>query len=487
MAISLRDPALLDPALRDPALRDRALRGPAIRSPLSWLLFGVLLLAQQAAYAFCGFYVSSAPTKLFNHASQVVLAHQGRRTVVTMANDFKGDVRDFAIVIPVPVLLAREQIHVAERRLIDHLDAYTAPRLVQYFDEDPCAARLEMDKMSAVAAAPTAMGHVAARQARNAGVTIEARYTVGEYDILILSAKQSDGLIAWLQGNGYRIPAGAAQVVGSYLRQGMHFFVAKVNLEAQRQRNAGGGFDDLRPLQIAYEHDRFMLPIRLGTVNAQGAQELFIYGLTATGRLETTNYRTLRLPSDVNLPEFVQPDFARFYRALFGRQTLLNDGRVVFTEYAWDMNSCDPCAAEPLSRDELRELGVSWTDVAQVPRGGAFFAPTPSSGVFVTRLHVRYDGAHFPEDLMFRETGDRQSFQGRYVLQHAFRGPANCPAAQQYFAEDLPARQAREVATLADLTGWDLGRLRARLPSLPPLADRAVPAGQDRWWRRLWQ
>ena len=471
------------------------------RRPLRWLLLVALLSDAQSALAFCGFYVSSAPTKLFNHASQVVLAHQGRRTVVTMANDFKGDVQDFAIVIPVPVRLARDQIHVAERRLIDHLDAYTAPRLVQYFDGDPCAIRADANAAYDMAFSAAPAMRLQERRAINLGVTIEAKYTVGEYDILILSAKQSDGLITWLQASGYRIPEGAAPVVASYLRQGMRFFVAKVNLKEQARARAGGAYKELRPLQIAYEHDRFMLPIRLGTVNANGAQELFIYGLTSSGRLETTNYRTLRLPSDVNLPEFVEPQFAQFYRALFGRQTMINDGRVVFTEYAWDMNSCDPCAAEPLSNDELRELGVSWTDGPQAQQRGAFmFAPSPlPSGVFVTRLHVRYDGAHFPEDLMFRETGDTQNFQGRYVLQHAFKGAATCPAAEQYFAQELPQRQVREVATLARLTGWDETKLRAQLPTqslahlpahvLPESTDsvRTRPAAADvPWWRQIW-
>ena len=33
-----------------------------------------------------------------------------------------------------PTFLKREQIHVGEKALVDHLDAYSAPRLVEYFD-----------------------------------------------------------------------------------------------------------------------------------------------------------------------------------------------------------------------------------------------------------------------------------------------------------------------------------------------------------------
>src|SRR5436853_5127548 len=106
------------------------------------LIFGVVAAA--AAYngtallGFCGFYVAKADSKLFNKASQVVLVRQGDRTVLTMANDFKGDPKEFAVVIPVPSVLQKEQIHIGEKALLDHLDAYSAPRLVEYFDEDPC-------------------------------------------------------------------------------------------------------------------------------------------------------------------------------------------------------------------------------------------------------------------------------------------------------------------------------------------------------------
>ena len=98
------------------------------------------------AQAFCGFYVAKADTTLFNKASQVVLVRDGNRTAITMANDFDGDVEDFAVVIPVPTRIEREQINVGDRAIIEHLDAYTAPRLVEYHDPDPCQVyrRMEM-------------------------------------------------------------------------------------------------------------------------------------------------------------------------------------------------------------------------------------------------------------------------------------------------------------------------------------------------------
>ena len=86
--------------------------------PLALLLWAALAPAARSASAFCGFYVAKADTKLFNKASQVVLVRDGDRTVLTMANDFKGDPKEFAVVIPVPTFIARGQIHVADKALI---------------------------------------------------------------------------------------------------------------------------------------------------------------------------------------------------------------------------------------------------------------------------------------------------------------------------------------------------------------------------------
>ena len=428
-----------------------------------------------SAQAFCGFYVARADTSLFNRASQVVLVRDENRTVITMANDFEGEVEDFAIVVPVPTMIEREQIHVGDRAIIQHLDAYTSPRLVEYHDPDPCMRydRREMLEMDSSLPATSAQRKMAAR---SKGVTIEASYTVGEYDILILSASQSDGLIRWLNDNGYRIPKGAGRVVDSYLKQDMRFFVAKVNVEAQSKL----GYQYLRPLQVAYESNKFMLPIRLGTLNAKGKQELYVYALTRTGRVETTNYRTVKLPTNTDVPEFVQGEFADFYRAMFDKQTRAEKDRAVFLEYAWDMAWCDPCAADPLSAKELRQLGVFWID-GDGAKGARKIAPASAQNVFVTRLHVRYDRDHFPEDLVFQETGDRQNYQGRYVIRHPWKGATSCDATE-YFAE-VRNRQEREAQMLASLTGWNIDDIRSKIS----FAEGKSPeTGKEPWWKRLW-
>ncbi len=420
--------------------------------------------AAAPAAAFCGFYVAKADTRLFNKASKVVLARDGDRNVITMAPDYQGSLSEFAMVIPVPTVIQRSQINVADPALIEKIDAYSAPRLVEYFDSDPCNPREQIVVTGRRVTAPAMVGaQSGSSRARALGVTIEAQYQVGEYDILILSATQSNGLVTWLTENGYRMPPGAGPVVGSYLKQNMKFFVARVNLE----RQAAGGYSQLRPIQVAYEHRKFMLPIRLGTVNAAGPQELFVFTLTRNGRVETTNYRTVKLPSNLDVPVFVKAQFPQFYKAMFSTAVTREQMRAVFLEYAWDSRSCDPCAGEPLRPDEARKLGAMWLGES----GG--------NDVFVTRLHLRYTRDSFPEDLMLQETGDRENFQGRYVLRHAYTGPARCEAGRRY-KQDLVRRWEKEAQTLANLTGWGINDVRGKMK----LSGKAPEP--EAWWDKLW-
>ena len=148
---------------------------------------------------------------------------------------------------------------------------------------------------------------------------------------------------------------------------------------------------------------------------------------------------------------------------------------MVFLEYAWDMKWCDPCAANPLSSDELRDLGVFWADGAR----------NQPPNVFLTRLHVKYDAAHFPEDLVFQETADRANFQGRYMLRHPWKGAQSveepCGAAREY-RRRVRERQDQEAVNLASATGWNLSDIRKKMG-----LGVEAPIEPARWWQRIWK
>ncbi len=436
------------------------------------LIFVVVFCHPLAAWGFCGFYVAKADAKLYNKASQVAIARSGDRTVLKMANDYQGNVKDFAVVVPVPTVLQKEQVRVGNPKILERLDAFSAPRLVEYFDPDPCAL-VEYYEHAPLAGARSSQEATNTKNSNNLGVTVEARFSAGEYDIVILSAKESDGLETWLVRNGYKIPKGAKQLLKPYIRQKMKFFVAKVNLDKFEET----GYQYLRPLQITYRSPRFMLPIRLGMVNATTEQDLIVY-ILSQGQAELTNYRTVKIPSNVSIPLFVKNEFGRFYKSLFQTAYEKEDRKVAFLEYAWDMSNCDPCSAEPLNREELEQAGVFWLDAnhRSAPFGGSF---APSGEVFLTRLHVRYTRDKFPEDLIFQQTSNRENFQGRYILQHPFTGEIKCRAGREY-KRSLAKRFEQEAQTLAKLTNWNIQDIRRRMQ-----LEGQQNTSSTSWWRLI--
>ena len=98
----------------------------------------IMLLTSSQLMAFCGFYVAKAGSELYNNKSEVILVRDGNNTTITMSNDFTGNVKDFAMVVPVPNVLNREDITVVDRSIFSSLDAYSSPRLVEYYDQNPC-------------------------------------------------------------------------------------------------------------------------------------------------------------------------------------------------------------------------------------------------------------------------------------------------------------------------------------------------------------
>lgn len=422
---------------------------------LIYSLVSFVVMAAGPSSAFCGLYVSRADGDLYNEASKVVMVRDGNQTVITMAADYQGEPSEFAMVVPTPGVLARDQIRTVKAEILAAIDAYSAPRLVEYEDDDPCQPMVEMP------AEPAAMGRLFDRAAEPQrhrgpaafGVNVEAEYTVGEYDIVMLGATQSDGLVQYLLQEGYNIPDGAETVLGDYINGGMKFFVARINLDRH------DGASNLTPLQLSFTSKAFMLPIRLGQVNAKGHQDLLLMTLSKKGRVHTQNYPLHRVHTDQEIPIFVRQRFGEFYKAMFDRTVGTIGGSGILMEYAWDMAWCDPCAADPLSNEQLSELGVGWLNEDA----------NAGQDVFVTRFHARYDDS-FKEDIVLVETQNRENFQGRYVMREPFEGAFTCDASD--YVDRVKARTVEEADTVERLTGWPRRRINEEITRSVPAAYR---------------
>ena len=421
------------------------------------------------AAAFCGFFVSGADADLSNDASQVVLMRKDQRTVLTMSNNYKGPAKDFAMVVPVPVVLQKDQVKTLPATVFKKIDQLSAPRLVEYWEQDPCRA---IRKYKARARPSKSSGSRRKRSSKKRseklGVTVEAEFVAGEYQVVILSAKEAGGLETWLREENYNIPAGASEALGPYIQGGMKFFVAKVDItKVKRDQN---GAIQLSPLRFHYEDKQLRLPVRLGLLNASGKQDLIVYILHPKSRFEVANYKNVFIPSNLEVLDDVRQRFGTFYAELFDRTLAKAGGRAVITEYAWQTSSCDPCPVPPLQASDLFTLGgdvlgtgggggplkkirsrgkrrrPSKRPMRRGGRGQPFFGSF--SSWVLTRMHTRYDQKTLDEDLVFVEAGpvvggrgsqgisrekpgavnpaSTNNFQGRYIIRNYWEGAVAC-------------------------------------------------------------
>ena len=399
------------------------------------------MLAPTEAQAFCGFYVSGADQEMFNNATMVVMMREGTKTVLSMRNNYEGPPEGFAMVIPVPQVLEEENVKVLKDEVFTRVDQLAAPRLVEYWERDPCykpdVRVYEDDGDGAVLEG--AMAPEEEPSEPELGVKIEAQFDVGEYNVVILSAKESNGLEKWLEQEKYNIPKGAAPVLKPYIEGGQYFFVAKVDPKKVTFKD---GQAQLSPLRFHYDSKEFSLPVRLGLLNAKGHQDLLVHILAKKQRYEVANYKNVTIPTNILVKDHVRDRFAEFYATLLDR-TLEENPKAVITEYSWDASTCDPCPVPALRPDEIMSLG------------GDIIQEANQRGVVLTRLHARYTKDDLEEDLIFKKAdpivggrgtpsgenpkmaeegskpGSYNNFQGRYIMLNYWEGKIECENPQR--------------------------------------------------------
>ncbi len=396
----------------------------AIVAALVFLCGGVFSPPKSARFLRL-FYVSGSNEGLYNDATQVVLMRDGKRTILSMQNHYDGPPEDFAMVVPVPVVLKEEHVKTLPHDIFKRVDQMASPRLVEYWEQDPCNPYVDdlRDRKQRFSAGGGPK--VPSKPTSIASVKIEAQFEVGEYEVVILSATDSMALDTWLRKEKYNIPAGAEPMMKPYIESGMFFFVAKVNLKKVKREN---GRAVLSPLRFHYDTDTFQLPVRLGLLNARGPQDLIMHILARGQRYEAANLPNATIPSNIEVKDEVRSRFGEFYAALFDKTLEKNPGAVV-TEYSWDAGTCDPCPGPTLTGADFLTLG------ADVLPG------QPQGGFVLTRLHARYTAAELKDDVVFQAAspivGGREhvvsagglekgatassmnNFQGRYIINPA--------------------------------------------------------------------
>ncbi len=422
-------------------------RKPALMSVVS---IALLTLVPQVASAFCGTYVGSPGSEATNAGSRIVIARDGQDTVLTMANDYSGDLSEFGMLIPVPATLSLNDVSVVPPAAINALDEYTGPRLVSYSQEQvesgavnqnsnvrwvdgeqPAAATTSSGcGPSSSSSAPSDSGYQTTTTTTTTttdywtdigdesfdAVVLEEVSTVGAYDLTLLSADDGDSLALWATNRGLDIKPETAAVLDAYIDGGAWFVAAEVSLDAQNL-----DFRWLPPLQMRYTSAMVSLPIRLGTTSSAGVQEMLIFTLNHQneGWTGISNYSEAPIQSECL---YDGTNFGSFYRdrahdALAPEVTGVFDDTADtaapvedvkatwLVEYGWSSGKCDPCTDESdigLEEDTVTDLGWEHT----------------VNDIYVTRIRMRFGPEEIDQDLVLYSSYIPFNSQLRYI-QHA--------------------------------------------------------------------
>ena len=430
----------------------------------------VVAAAPGRAQAFCGFFVAGSDAKLTNNATQVVLMRKGNRTVLSMSNTYQGPPENFAMVVPVPVVLQKEDVKTLPADVFDRVDSLSAPRLVEYWEQDPCQPTVRSLRAWAAWAWREARG--AERQdgerPRREDRGAVHRRRVPDPDPVGEGLDRARDLAAARElqhpaGRGRGAGARTSATVEVLRRQGRH--------QEGEARRAG------RRAAVAaafpFDANELRLPVRLGLLNAAGKQDLIVNVIHPTSRYEVANYANTFIPTNLEVADGVRNNFAAFYAELFDATVEKMGRKVVVTEYAWQTTGCDPCPAPPLSptisrRWPRRPRGASRrAGRLDAPRGGC--RRRPVVGADAAARPLQQGDAVRGSDLPRGEAGDGRArqlerhqrrrgrqreptadggvnnFQGRYIIRHYWNGPVACkkPAYDQL---GRPARQPRRAS-----------------------------------------
>ena len=411
------------------------------------------LCVSSTASAFPGLYVAKHGGAMGSRAASVVLLREGTRTVVTLQADYRGPADAFALVIPVPGELAAEDVRIVDRRLMDRLDAATAPTLLEQWERDPCLAPplgLPPNPTPALREAP-------------------ATFQDGEYSFMAPGAGESAAIVDFLRAREYQLSAAAEAALQPYADAGMRFLIAEVDPRQVHFNSDGEAL--LSPLRFHYDSDRLVVPLRIGTVNALGVQDLVIHTIAVGRRYEAANYPAQLMPTSVLLRGEASERVGPVHAALLDAVLARTPGAVV-GEFAGRVEGT-------WQSGELGALGAEVAPGLASVRGLA-------EALVITRLHTRLGADEMTQDLELKGArpivGGSEAhpqvvaspvldpamdgvngFATRLLVRHPFAGSVGCEA---------PRRGVWQAVSPAGVAS-ELRRVRAlsKVERTLPLAD----------------
>ncbi len=236
-------------------------------------MFPMLLLSIVAPAEACGGFFCDNVNPVVQTSERILFRVDPDGLITTFIEiQFQGPPSEFAWVIPIAEVIDPEtSIRTAPAGIFDALEAETAPRFV-------------FEGMSADSKACGCGPSGGGSFPDTSDVKVVGEAVVGPYAIEIITADTGESLTAWLQINGYQIPATAIPAMDHYVDAGMAF----VGVKLQPEYSAG----PIDTLVIGCPSGEPAIPLILTSIAAVEDMELVAYVL-APERYVPTNWTDL--------------------------------------------------------------------------------------------------------------------------------------------------------------------------------------------------
>ncbi|HVU02023.1 MAG TPA: DUF2330 domain-containing protein [Polyangiaceae bacterium] len=330
---------------------------------LGALVSGSLFVGGRAE-AFPGFFAYQGQ-KPGNLSTQVVLMKRNDTTVVSVMPDYQGDLKPFAVVLPVPDDVKVADVKTLRRDFVDRVDQISAPRFHEFWEMDPCDGdkrEQEWERDLTVHGGGflgmdigQSGGDTTFKPGKEMGLVVTPDFKEGEQKFSLIPASDAGDLAGALKKKGYTAPDGVNQAVAPYVSAGMNFLVAEV--DTKKVELVGGDRAIVSPIRY-FTQKPVNVDATLGLLDSTGMQELFVYVITPEKRYEVKNYPNVFPPTNIEVDFKVKERIGEFYAGLHDL-LIAKQPLGVLNEFAWSTKGCgQPCPNEPLLIHELLTLGA---------------------------------------------------------------------------------------------------------------------------------
>ncbi len=365
----------------------------------------------RSADAQCVYVTGAAP--LGTHATEIAVVRDAGTTTMTIASRYEGPAQPFAIVVPIDAAITAADVMSISRDTFLALSMEDAPRLVEYWEQDPCG---RYEEHAPVKRSGPKVATRIGERARDGGAPLPAVAAPPEYEVVVPSATEAATLTRWLMDQGYIVSEEVAGLLDPLAKRGVRFLVAKVD---PNKLEFEAGHALLAPLRVRWASPVFALPVFTGS-------DVVVHALGRRQRYEAVNQHDVGVPTNLDVRPSAKDDFDAAYAAFFtDKATHVPD--TVVTEYARTLGTCDPCTGPGLTARDLVSLGADANDEWVLTRlhtsnvrGEVVLGPAPPIA----------GGREFRDGMGELEQGTHASatnqFQARYAVRHSWAQPITC-------------------------------------------------------------